>query len=278
MAHTTEIEAYLRGLQDRLCDALAQADGAAGFAEDSWQRAEGGGGRSRVLKNGALFEQAGVNLSVVHGQSLPKSATAHRPELEGRAWSAMGVSLVLHPHNPHVPTTHMNVRYFEARREGAEDIWWFGGGFDLTPYYPVDEDVVHWHSVARDAVAPFGAEVLEQDFEAVLTDNTPPEVAETALNLTNHSYFQLSDGPTIEGTDITLCTSQFLQVDEFGLPTGASNIAAYPGITPNTPFTPVSLVQRLTKGRSRKGRTTTPAVVVRPLLGRQLACQWSMEA
>jgi len=159
VSHLIAIEAYLRDLQDRLCRSLQQADGKAHFVEDEWQRAEGGGGRSRVLKNGAVFEQAGVNLSIVQGNTLPKSATAHRPELEGRAWNAMGVSLVLHPWNPYVPTTHLNVRYFEARREGAEDVWWFGGGFDLTPFYPYDEDARHWHSVARAACLPFGEEV-----------------------------------------------------------------------------------------------------------------------
>jgi len=127
--------------------------------EDAWTRSEGGGGRSRVLKDGALFEQGGVNFSRVEGKTLPPSATAHRPELAGRAWSALGVSLVLHPQNPYVPTTHMNVRYFEARAPGADPVWWFGGGFDLTPYYPFDEDVVYWHRVARDLCAPFGEEV-----------------------------------------------------------------------------------------------------------------------
>ena len=165
MSHTAAIEDWLRGLQDRLCRGLEDADGGARFVEDAWQRgggdgpALGGYGRTRVLKDGALFEQGGVNLSVVQGEALPKSATAHRPELEGRAWSAMGVSLVLHPRNPHVPTTHLNVRYFEARRQGAADVWWFGGGFDLTPYYPVDDDARHWHTVAREACRPYGEDV-----------------------------------------------------------------------------------------------------------------------
>ena len=165
MSHTAAIEDWLRGLQDRLCRGLEDADGGARFVEDAWQRgggdgaALGGYGRTRVLKDGALFEQGGVNLSVVQGEALPKSATAHRPELEGRAWSAMGVSLVLHPRNPHVPTTHLNVRYFEARRAGAADVWWFGGGFDLTPYYPVDDDARHWHTVAREACRPYGEDV-----------------------------------------------------------------------------------------------------------------------
>jgi coproporphyrinogen III oxidase len=154
-----QMQDYLHALQDRICSQLEQLDGQARFREDSWQRAEGGGGRSRVLKDGALFEQAGVGFSRVHGERMPTSATAHRPELAGRSWSALGVSLVLHPRNPHVPTTHMNVRYFEARKLDAEPVWWFGGGFDLTPFYPVDEDVRHWHRTAADACAPFGAEV-----------------------------------------------------------------------------------------------------------------------
>jgi len=112
-----------------------------------------------VLKQGAVFEQAGVNFSRVQGERLPPSASAHRPELAGRAWTALGVSLVVHPFNPYVPTTHMNVRYFEARAENGDSAWWFGGGFDLTPYYPFDDDIVHWHRVARDLCAPFGADV-----------------------------------------------------------------------------------------------------------------------
>ncbi len=153
------VEAFLRGLQDRLCTALEGVDGRARFREDAWQRAEGGGGRTRVLTDGAVFEQGGVNFSRVHGERLPQAATAQRPELAGRAWTALGVSLVLHPRNPYVPTTHLNVRYFEARKEGAEPVWWFGGGFDLTPYYPFDEDIVHWHTVARDLCVPFGGDV-----------------------------------------------------------------------------------------------------------------------
>ncbi len=153
------VETWLRDLQDRLCAAIEAADGSARFSEDAWQRAEGGGGRTRVMKNGAVFEQGGVNFSRVEGSRLPPAATAHRAELAGRAWIALGVSLVLHPQNPYVPTTHMNVRYFEARQDGAAPVWWFGGGFDLTPFYPFDEDVVHWHRVARDLCAPFGADV-----------------------------------------------------------------------------------------------------------------------
>jgi coproporphyrinogen III oxidase len=153
------VETYLRQLQDRICAAVELADGSVRFAQDVWTRAEGGGGRSRVMKDGAVFEQGGVNFSRVEGRTLPPSATAHRPELAGRSWIALGVSLVLHPRNPYVPTTHMNVRYFQAHAPGADPLWWFGGGFDLTPYYPFDEDVVHWHRVARSLCLPFGAQV-----------------------------------------------------------------------------------------------------------------------
>jgi coproporphyrinogen III oxidase len=149
---------YLLELQDRICAALAAVDGQS-FREDSWTREEGGGGRSRVLADGAVFEQAGVNFSDVRGTRLPPAATAKRPELEGRAFHAMGVSLVVHPRNPYVPTSHANVRCFVATKPGAEPVWWFGGGFDLTPYYGYDEDAVHWHRTAHAACAPFGADV-----------------------------------------------------------------------------------------------------------------------
>ncbi|OZB70598.1 MAG: coproporphyrinogen III oxidase, partial [Lysobacterales bacterium 13-68-4] len=152
-------EAFLRELQDRICAAVETADGGARFVEDAWTREGGGGGRTRVLRDGAVFEQAGVNFSRVHGDRLPPSATAHRPELAGGSFVATGVSLVLHPKNPYVPTTHANVRYFEASKPGVEPVWWFGGGFDLTPFYPFDEDVVHWHTVARDLCIPFGEDV-----------------------------------------------------------------------------------------------------------------------
>ena len=154
-----EVKAYLLELQDRICEAMAEEDGQVEFKEDRWEREAGGGGRTRVLYEGAVFEQAGVNFSHVHGDTLPPSATAARPELAGRGFEAIGVSLVIHPRNPHVPTSHMNVRYFEAGKEGAEPVWWFGGGYDLTPYYPVLEDVIHWHRTARDACAPFGEDV-----------------------------------------------------------------------------------------------------------------------
>ena len=149
---------YLLGLQDRICGALENEDGAQKFKEDAWERPEGGGGRTRVLADGAVFEQTGVNFSQVFGTALPPSATAHRPELAGRAWQALGVSLVIHPRNPYVPTSHMNVRFFIAEKEGAEPVWWFGGGFDLTPYYGFEEDSVHWHRTAKSACDPFGAD------------------------------------------------------------------------------------------------------------------------
>ena len=150
------VKAYLLNLQDKICQALAAVDGKETFVEDSWQRPEGGGGRSRVLTNGAVIEKGGVNFSHVHGSSMPASATAHRPELAGRSFEAMGVSLVIHPNNPHVPTSHANVRFFIAEKEGAEPVWWFGGGYDLTPYYGNDEDCRHWHNTAKAACTPFG--------------------------------------------------------------------------------------------------------------------------
>ncbi|MGH8517116.1 MAG: coproporphyrinogen III oxidase, partial [Panacagrimonas sp.] len=130
------VERWLRGLQTRICEALEQADGGARFGSDAWVRAEGGGGLTRILEDGALFERAGVGFSLVHGARLPPSASAARPELAGRGFRAMGVSLVLHPRNPHVPTTHLNVRYLVAEKDGAPAVWWFGGGYDLTPFYP----------------------------------------------------------------------------------------------------------------------------------------------
>ena len=129
------------------------------IVEDNWLRAEGGGGRTRVLTNGSVIEQGGVNFSVVSGDKLPPSATAHRPELAGRKWQACGVSLVIHPKNPFIPTSHANVRFFIAEKAGEEPVWWFGGGFDLTPFYPFKEDVVHWHQTAKDICQPFGEEV-----------------------------------------------------------------------------------------------------------------------
>lgn len=150
------VKAYLLDLQDRICTALAAEDGGASFQEDSWVRAEGGGGRSRVIANGVVIEKGGVNFSHVHGTQMPASATAHRPELAGRSFEAMGVSLVIHPHNPYVPTSHANVRFFIAEKEGAAPVWWFGGGYDLTPYYGNEADVIHWHQTAKDACDPLG--------------------------------------------------------------------------------------------------------------------------
>ena len=153
------VKEYLLKLQDNICNALSEEDGKEKFIEDAWQRELGGGGRTRVLTNGAVFEQAGVNFSHVFGSQLPKSATAARPELEGRDFQAVGVSLVIHPHNPHIPTSHANVRFFIAEKENADPVWWFGGGFDLTPYYPLKEDVIHWHQTAKAACDPFGDDV-----------------------------------------------------------------------------------------------------------------------
>ena len=171
---THRVKAYLLELQDRICDALQQTDGGAPFIEDAWSRgssaeqsgagpadaaALGGGGRTRVLRGGEVFEQAGVNFSHVTGPRLPPSATASRPELAGRGFEALGVSLVIHPENPHVPTSHCNVRFFVAEKDDEPPVWWFGGGYDLTPYYPVLEDVVAWHETARAACAAFGEDV-----------------------------------------------------------------------------------------------------------------------
>jgi coproporphyrinogen III oxidase len=155
------VKAFLLSLQDKICQSLEQADGQATFIEDTWQRQEGGGGRTRVIREGAFIEQGGVNFSHVYGDSMPASATAHRPELAGRSFQACGVSLVIHPKNPHVPTSHANVRFFIAEKEGEEPIWWFGGGFDLTPFYPVLEDVKHWHQTAFNLCAPFGDNVYD---------------------------------------------------------------------------------------------------------------------
>lgn len=151
-----QVLVFLSELQDSICDALAHIDRES-FTIDRWQR-EGdlsGGGDSRILV-GNVFEQAGVNFSHVRGATLPPSASAHRPELAGRSFEAMGVSLVVHPKNPYVPTSHANVRFFIADKPGEPPVWWFGGGFDLTPFYPFDEDVVHWHQSAADLCAPFG--------------------------------------------------------------------------------------------------------------------------
>jgi coproporphyrinogen III oxidase len=152
------VKLFLMQLQDQICSALAEA-GDCSFLEESWEREDGGGGRTRLVEDTALWERAGVNFSHVHGNQLPASATAQRPELAGRSFQAMGVSLVIHPRNPYVPTSHANVRFFIAEAEGEEPVWWFGGGFDLTPYYPFEEDIIGWHAGAKEICTPFGDEI-----------------------------------------------------------------------------------------------------------------------
>ncbi|EHE6926371.1 oxygen-dependent coproporphyrinogen oxidase [Vibrio cholerae] len=160
------VKHFLLQLQDKICQQLEATDGQAQFIEDAWQREPGeklgGGGRTRVMREGAVFEQGGVNFSHVFGEQMPASATAHRPELAGRRFEAMGVSLVMHPKNPYVPTSHANVRFFIAEKEGEAPIWWFGGGFDLTPFYPFVEDGQYWHQTAKQLCAPFGAEIYNE--------------------------------------------------------------------------------------------------------------------
>jgi coproporphyrinogen III oxidase len=153
------VKNYLEDLQDRICSELERLDGEQNFREDAWTRTEGGGGRTKVIEEGAVFEKGGVLISHVLGDNLPPSASANRPELAGRSFQAMGLSLVIHPRNPYVPTSHANVRFFVAEKPGEEPVWWFGGGFDLTPYYGFEEDVRFWHQTARDACLPFGADI-----------------------------------------------------------------------------------------------------------------------
>jgi len=153
------VEAYLLDLQDRICAMLEAEDGGARFQQDEWQRPAGGGGRTRVIADGAVIEKGGVNFSLVHGDRLPPSATASRPELAGSSFRAMGVSLVIHPRNPYVPTSHANVRLFVAEKPGHAPVWWIGGGYDLTPYYPYESDCIDWHRTAADACAAFGDDV-----------------------------------------------------------------------------------------------------------------------
>jgi coproporphyrinogen III oxidase len=152
------VKNYLLDLHTRIVAALEEADGGA-FLTDTWQRPEGGGGISRVIEEGRVFERGGVNFSHVIGKSLPPSAAANRPGIAGRAWEAMGVSLILHPRNPFIPTVHMNVRFFNATAEGENPVWWFGGGMDLTPYYGFEEDAQHFHQTCRNALEPFGADL-----------------------------------------------------------------------------------------------------------------------
>jgi coproporphyrinogen III oxidase len=154
-----QVKSYLLQLQNTICSSLEHLDGQAQFVEDAWTRPAGGGGITRVLTQGTVFAKAGVNFSHVSGEQLPASASAHRPELAGRQFSALGVSLVIHPDNPYIPTSHANVRFFIAEKEGAAPVWWFGGGFDLTPYYGFEEDCIHWHQTALDACMPFGPSI-----------------------------------------------------------------------------------------------------------------------
>lgn len=155
--NTAPLRAYFIGLQEHIVAELEAFDGKP-FRRDEWARPQGGGGVSRLIEEGNFFERGGVNFSHVTGDALPASATAHRPELAGRRWEALGVSLVLHPRNPYCPTTHLNVRCFIATKEGEAPVWWFGGGMDLTPYYGVIEDAVHFHQTCKDALAPFGVD------------------------------------------------------------------------------------------------------------------------
>ncbi|HQU14494.1 MAG: coproporphyrinogen III oxidase [Chromatiales bacterium 21-64-14] len=157
--NTGSVEHYLLDLQQRICTALEAEDGSGRFREDRWERAQGGGGRSRILQEGSVFEQVGINYSHVHGEALPAAASARRPELAGHGFRALGVSVVAHPRNPYAPTAHANIRYFVTHSPHAPPVWWFGGGFDLTPYYPDQADCIHWHRTARDACAPFGDDV-----------------------------------------------------------------------------------------------------------------------
>ena len=160
-ADASAVKSYLNELQDRITAAVGKLDSVK-FRRDAWDRPEGGGGESRIISDGAVFERAGVSVSHVFGEKMPPSASNQRPEIAGAPFEAMGLSLVFHPRNPYVPTTHCNVRFFIARPATGEAVWWFGGGFDLTPYYPYDEDVLHWHRCARDACQPFGTDVYEK--------------------------------------------------------------------------------------------------------------------
>ena len=154
------VKKYLIELQQSICSEVELIEGGAQFVQDSWTRFDKrGSGLTNILTNGNIFEKGGINYSIITGDKMPKSATALRPELEGRKYTALGVSLVLHPENPFIPTAHANVRFFIAEEKGKDPIWWFGGGFDLTPYYGFDEDAVHWHQIAKKACMPFGEDV-----------------------------------------------------------------------------------------------------------------------
>lgn len=156
------IKKYLLDLQAQICTSLEKVDGTGKFITDSWDRAEGGSGITRVMAEGAVIEKGGVNFSHVFGNALPPAATAKRPELAGGSFQALGVSLVIHPRNPYAPTSHANIRFFIAEKPGIEPVWWFGGGYDLTPYYGFDEDCIHWHNTAKAACVPFGVDVYPE--------------------------------------------------------------------------------------------------------------------
>ena len=158
-----QVENYLLNLQNHICEEFGGLDTKSSFDKDVWERKDGrGSGITRVITNGSLFEKGGVNFSIISGDNMPKSATELRPELAGRKYTALGISLVLHPDNPFIPTTHANVRFFIAENEEEEPLWWFGGGFDLTPYYGFEEDAIHWHKIASKACEPFGEKVYEK--------------------------------------------------------------------------------------------------------------------
>ena len=158
-----QVKKYLVQLQESICSDLESLDGRAIFEIDRWTKEDGSGsGITSVICDGNVFEKGGVNFSIVQGNKMPKSASALRPELEGRKYTALGVSLVMHPENPYIPTVHANVRFFVAEESGKEPIWWFGGGFDLTPFYGFDEDAVHWHTTAKKACLPFGEKVYSK--------------------------------------------------------------------------------------------------------------------
>ena len=158
-----QVEKYMLSLQNDICEEFGALDSKSSFDKDVWQRNDGRGrGVTRAISDGSLFEKGGVNFSIISGEKMPKSATELRPELEGRKYTALGISLVFHPQNPFVPTTHANVRFFIAEEKGKQPLWWFGGGFDLTPFYGFEEDAIHWHTVARNACKPFGKSVYKK--------------------------------------------------------------------------------------------------------------------
>ena len=161
LKNSQSVRNYFLELQNKITEKLQEQE-TVSFLEDQWNREEGGGGQSRILENGVIFEKAGINFSDVHGQQLPTSATEKRPNLENASFRAMGISLVFHPRNPFVPTCHMNLRYFSVLKKDEEIAWWFGGGYDLTPYYGFEEDAIHWHSTARDACKPFGENIYSK--------------------------------------------------------------------------------------------------------------------